>query len=126
MIEEYPIEQNGVRVGISRITKEGMFLKILCRCDIDYEEDLHIEIIGDNKTVDLGVCVPGKFGVELVARLLTRDLPEHAIRVQLSKQEKDEFYPVTHCGPFDGLQLLRTGRFQVRNGQPGIVVAKSK
>ena len=122
---EYPIERNGASVGTIRIIKEGMFLKILCRCDIDYEEDLHIQIIGANKTIDLGLCVPGKFGVELATRLLLRDLPESAIKIQLSKQEKDEFYPVSPQRPFDGLQMLRTGRFQLRNSVAGIVV-KSK
>lgn len=123
---EYPIERNGVSVGTTRIIKEGMFLKILCRCDIDYEEGLYIQIIGADKTIDLGLCVPGKFGVELVSRVLIRDLPGSAIKIQLSKREKDEFYPVSSLSHFNGLQMLRVGRFQVRNSVAGIVVVKSK
>ena len=122
---EYPIERNGVSVGTTRIIKEGMFLKILCRCDIKYEEGLHIQIIGADKTIDLGLCVPGKFGIELVSRVLIRDLPGSALKIQLSKRGKDEFYPVSPLRPFDGLHMLRNGRFQVRNSVAGIVVVKS-
>ena len=124
---KYPIQLEGRPVGEGHIVSAGLYCHICCRCDLPQAGLYQIYLCGENDRLDLGICIPmeGAFGIE--TKIPVKKIPKGELGFQLSprNQQKGRFVPVAADEPFPYLQFIRTARFTVQNGVPGLLLSEA-
>lgn len=95
--------------GSVSATREGLYLKLCCRCDLPEKRIYHVIIQSDKNAVDLGVCVPKDdcFGID--TRIPIRSINTDSMRFLLTEkgihQKKDQI-SLEESKPFPYLEQL--------------------
>lgn len=119
MYLSYPVLLAEERVGEVLLRKQGLFFLLFCRCHL--RGDFWLFLKTENGTQNLGICVPWAEGVELTTRIKASQILELSPGFFLKpKQKKGRFCPVSEELPFPMLRQLTQGRFQMRDGLPGV------
>lgn len=97
--------------GAVSVTKEGLYYKIQCRCDLPTKGIYHMIIQSDENKIDLGICVPkdGRFGID--TRIPTRNINTDSVRFVLIEKESDSEkskFLLESSMPFPYLEQLET------------------
>lgn len=123
----YPIYRAGKIVGQARITGEGLYYRIRCRCSRSWDVVSRIYVTSGEKTESLGIPVPEGEEFLLDTRLPRKKLGTERPRfaVQSDRVEPDEmFVPICPEEPFAYLSRLRNAYAAKRDGQIGVVIRK--
>ena len=127
MVGTYDIRRGGQVVGTATVEKQGLYYRIRCRCDISGEGMRRIVVTCGDAREDLGICVPtdGKFGLEkkLPCKRFTSGTPDFLLLPKYP-DAKGKFVPVYPDEPFAYMARLKDAYLQIRDGQPGIVIAE--
>ncbi len=109
-------------VGTAEVKIEGLYYRFLCRCTPPDEGIYRIHVSDGTNLRDLGICVPEGDRFMLIARVPVKYLKEDmTFRLTSAREEKIKI-PVATGEPFDELDKLESARFQIENGQPGILI----
>lgn len=110
MVGQHAILFGDGQVGVAHVTKEGLFYKISCRCDISRDVPARIEALWQDLRIDLGLCVRMGEGMGLVARIGAKKVPSYApvFRIIIKRRnEVGRFVPIRPEEPFHYLQRLK-------------------
>lgn len=110
-------------VGACRLWREGLYIRISCRCERVGEGICRLELRCGEETVDLGVLVPigGGFGLDrkLPAKSIPLGEPKFCLKTQ-GRQVKEKFIPIREGEAFPCLSKLTDALFGEREGQVGV------
>lgn len=120
---DYPIRHGGQTVGNAKVTTEGMFLRIKCRCVVPKDRKYSVVMCRDDGKTDLGICVPYGAEIGLMTRIPKKSAGQGSIQFLLLPRAREYFYPLTV--PFPQIALLRKGKFCIRCEKAGILVTEA-
>ena len=110
-------------VGNAQVTKEGLYYRFCCVCTPPDKAMYRIHVTDGVVTKDLGICVPEKDRYTLVTRVPMKCFKSEELNFILTTNKLEKaFMPVATDGAFEALDHLETARFQMENGQPGILI----
>ena len=112
-------------VGNCRITREGLYYRIACRCSRVTEAVCRLVLQCKDQNIDLGVLVPVDGGFGLDKRIPVKQLPlgqPHFLINVPGRREEPRFVPVREGEPFSYLSNMKGARFARRNGEAGVVL----
>lgn len=69
MVERYDVSLDGTTVGSCRIEREGLYYRIVCRCNLVLTEKYYIWFSGNGFEYNLGLCIPTESGCGLTVRV---------------------------------------------------------
>lgn len=119
---EYPIYNGEDTVGIAQVSKEGLYYRIHCTCNLVDSEPFRITAKAEHQ-IDLGMCVPNGDIAGLKVRIPMKKLGEGNLSFSIGKRNEDqqeEWFPVSPQEPFLYIAKLKTACTVSRNGKVGI------
>ncbi len=105
--------------------QEGLYWKIQCRCKLSGEVIYKVHMNSGNRSVDLGVLVPGRECFEIDTRIPVKRIGTGDFSFQALPRNSNptgKFVPIYPDEPFAYIQSLQKAYLQVRNGQVGVVM----
>lgn len=109
-------------VGTAKMKQEGMFLIVQCRCTISPNVPHKIAVHSQKTLLDLGLCVKEPQGCGLLTRVCVSKFPKEPVQFCLEEVHQEQFVPVRPDIPLPSAEILKDGRFAVKNGIAGIVI----
>jgi len=124
LITEYAVCFGTERVGSASVSKEGLYYRIRCQCQLSGDVPCRITVSGE-RDADLGLCVPlgDHFGVE--TRIPIKRVGEGNLSFQVTPKHREtteQFIPISPEEPFQYLARLKDAYLIRRNGQAGIAI----
>ena len=121
----YDITMGSQVVGSVKVTKEGLYYKFGCRCNLSGDVMYRLLAVSDGKEYDLGICVPidNCFGVE--TKVPIKKIGGTDIEFYITPRHGDikgKFVPIRADEPFLYLDKLHKAHLEVRNGITGICI----
>lgn len=112
-------------IGKAYVTREGLYYRIRCRCQLSGEVICKLTVTCDKHQENLGVLVPmeGDFGLE--TRIAAKRLGEGEPRFRVMPRHEElrgKFIPLAPEEPFRYITRLKDAYLEQRNGQVGIVL----
>ena len=127
MVGTYEIRRGNETVGTAAVEKQGLYYRICCRCRVSGEGMRRIVVTCGKQREDLGICVPmdGDFGLDkkIPCKRFCTGTPEFSLLPKYPDMA-GKFVPVYPDEPFAYMTRLKDAYLQVRDGQPGIVIAE--
>ena len=107
--------------GKLQITREGLYYRLLCRCQVPDEMVYRLFAVSDKERVNLGVVIPDGDGFTLERRIPAKQLQSGSRFVLSARSDTEEgrFVPVYPEEPFTYISQLETAFLEVRAGQVG-------
>ena len=127
MADTYEILYGQQPVGTVRMEKQGLYYRICCRCKVSGEGMRRIVVTCGNTREDLGICVPTDEGFGLDRKIPCKRFGEGSPEFTLLPKYPDavgKFVPVYPDEPFAYMTRLKDAYLQIRDGQPGVVIAE--
>ena len=97
--------------------RKGLFWHIICRCHVT-EKSARVVAVSDGHRTDLGIY-PAAESVERWISVKSLQLSD-TLFFTLEKQT-EQFIPLAETVPFDALARLSAAKFEIHNGNPGIL-----
>jgi len=125
MVGNYEIQQGDKLLGKVNVTREGLYYRISCRCQLPGEGMHHLVLRCGGREINLGICVPmeGSFGVEkkIPCKSVEQGRPEFLL---LPKHEsiQGKFVPIYPEEPFSYMERLKDAFLARQGDQLGIVI----
>ena len=115
---------DGKKVGNAYIDTNGLYTSFQCKCSFPIDGIYRINAKYGVRYIDLGVCIPNGDSYVTSAKIPTKNLGEeepafYAIR---KGSENLIFIAVDEHTDFRYLKRLVDARFQVQNGQKGLLI----
>ena len=114
MAEVFDVTRGGQAVGRAEIKREGLYCRIICRCQIN-DHEIH-RLYADGEKI--GVLVPEGKELVLETRVAAKRLKEGCCF--FLDQYMGEFIPICPGEPFYHLDKLRKRKLLIKNGVPGM------
>jgi len=108
-------------VGTVRITREGLYYRFFCSCQLD--DDTVCRVMAGKES--LGILVPCGGGFELNTKLPVKRFGDSAPEFRLVPSKpvlEGKFVPIKPEEPFAYIERLQDAYLTQKNGQPGIVI----
>ena len=119
----YKIIYNDTVVGTAEVKKEGLYLHFVCKCAPPDKELYRIQVSDGVDNRNLGICVPEGNSFYLNTRVPSKHFANEQLSFRMIPARSDnKVIPVATDVPFEDLEQLKTARFQIENGQPGILI----
>ncbi len=119
----YEIIGSDIVVGTAQVKKEGLYYRFICNCTPPDKAIYRIYVSDGVNQWDLGICVPEDDGFVLKTRVPAKFFKIDNFSFSLIPVKSNQtLTPVETDKPFEELEKLKTARFLVENGQPGIVI----
>ena len=113
--------------GKVQIIREGLYCRIICRCQADSNQIYRLYAVSDKQKENLGVLIPDGDGLLLNKRVPLKrfghGIPEFEISSGTAAQ-RDDFIPISPEEPFAYIARLKQAFLTIQNGQPGIQIEK--
>jgi len=117
---KYPVVCQGKEIGMASVQREGMFLHISVQCVFTEPFRGNLLLHAGAQSVDLGPCASGSGSFRWSKRITLRLVGEGPYSFHL-EMFAGVFTQIVEQKPFPKLAMLQQGRFQVREGVPGIL-----
>ena len=125
MIEKYDILLGSQLVGKAEVTREGLYYRFCCQCDLSGEVMYQLKVICGEKENSLGICVPvtGGFGVNKCLPIKTVGEGNFSFYVSPRHSDlKGKFIPIRADEPFTYIENLQNMHLEFCNGGPGVLI----
>ncbi len=122
---EYDVTCGENVVGRVNVTKEGLYTRFQCICNLPDDGVYRALMICGNQKTDLGICVPNQSQFAVNKRLQSKCIPDGEMAfviVPASQTDSRRFIPVSSGMPFDCISALAHARLCNRNGSYGILI----
>lgn len=124
MEERYPVMQGETEIGRVELQREGLYVRLVCRCQLSGGKLRRLFVHTENGSLDLGTLIPmdGGFGLDMriPAKRLSGEL--RFLLDGTEKKQKTSFVPIRPEEPFSYLERLKTSFLTIQNGEKGIIV----
>lgn len=120
MHSEYYIQLDGSVVGTAKVTIEGLYLHIICKCTFAESGLYKIEAEGPSGIVNLGTCVQlqGSFGLDTRVPVKRLGIGELVFRVvEPQRNTEGIIAPISEGKAFAYIPRLRNARLIIQNGK---------
>lgn len=125
MTERYPVELGENTVGWAEISREGLYARFQCQCQLSGTVMHRVLVRMGQQTEDLGILIPDQGGYALNTRIPIKRLgdgkPVFWVVPHVRKPQ-GVFYPICPEEPFTYLARIRKAHMETREGQIGIVL----
>lgn len=128
MIGMWKVYFEDKEAGSCELRHEGLYIRIICRCDITVEGICRLMLKCGERGVDLGVLAPVSGGFGLDRKLPAKSLPQGEPRFYIKipgKRQLGLFIPVSDGDRFPDLSRLLDARFGCEQGHPGVYLDKN-
>ena len=124
-MEEYEIMLGDKSVGQAFVTREGLYYRIRCRCELSGETVCRVQVRCGNRCEDLGILVPqdGEFGLE--TRVPVKKIGEGSLAFSVVPRHRAPeagFIPLSPEEPFRYITRLKDAYLAKREGKTGILI----
>ena len=120
---EYPVTLEEKTVGSARLTRQGLYYRVECRCDLPGEGMCRLEAAVGEKRVDLGILVPMEHGFGLQTSFPVSRVGEGtmAFRIQRKRQTEQgrQFVPIIPEEPFSYQDRLKEAYLDIQDWKRG-------
>lgn len=124
MEEEYRVYFQKKLIGKSRIYRNGLYYHVCCQCDLPGGDIYRLAGIGENGTLDLGICIPEKGKL-----ILHKNIPANRFSVGIeylelkvnNTAETVEFVVLKQDEPFSYLSKLIGAKLCLLGDEIGVV-----
>ncbi len=125
MDQEYEIMLGDKAVGHARVSREGLYYRIRCRCALSGEMLCRILVRCGKREESLGILVPegGEFGLE--TRIPVKKIGEGPLTFSAAPRHRDlegRFISLSPEEPFRYISRLKDAYLVKHNGQVGIAL----
>lgn len=120
----FAVFNNDIVCGKASMEKQGLYYRILCKCEIQTDFPCKIELHSSDAVINLGTCV--KVGdsycidTKIPCKYIRGDKPEFYI-VSKKHAQSSSFIPIHEDMPFPHLRRLDKARICHQEGQIGVV-----
>ena len=124
-MDTYQITLGDKPVGKAQVSREGLYYRIQCRCDLAGETVCRILVRCGNREENLGVLVPQDGAFALETRISVKKIGEGTMAFLVVPRHRTPdagFIPLCPEEPFRYLSRLKDAYLVKRNGQTGIVM----
>ena len=120
----FPITYAGQEWGRAKIEKQGLYCRILCKCDPPTAFPFRIQLQTGGKIINLGTCIKtGNFYI-VDTKVPGKYIQEGDMNFYIHTKQpiiQESIIPVREDGPFPYLCNLHKARMVKRNGQVGVI-----
>lgn len=125
-MECYDVMLNSSPVGTVRITPEGLFLRFQCWCHLPDKQIYRLQVCNNNRTIDLGICVPEGDSYYVDKRVRKQDVADRkmtfSLQAQTNKSDQND-HLIDPQKPFHYIRNLPDSRLAIRDGIYKIVIS---
>ena len=117
---EYSICNGEDKVGVARVSREGLYYRIQCTCglgSVPYRITARAE-----HQIDLGMCVPNGDTVSLEVRIPMKKLGKGNLSFYIetpNEKQQENWYPISLEKPFPHIAKLKQAYMVSSNGKVG-------
>lgn len=121
----YDLMLSAEKIGLVRVTRQGLYYHFSCRCALSGEMMYHLAVNWDGGSENLGLLMPmdGQFGIE--TRLPAKRLGQGSLTFSLQPKHravKGLFVPICADEPFAYLHRLENAYLATQHQQLGIIL----
>lgn len=124
----YEVRFGNKAVGKVQLLREGLYVRIICRCVMPDDEIYRLFIVQGDKRESLGVLVPEGDGLILNKRIPAKrfggGVPAFTVSSGCGTQ-MGEFVPICPEEPFLYIHRLKSSFLQSENGKIGIRIERN-
>ena len=124
----YEVRFGNKAVGKVQLLREGLYVRIICRCVMPDDEIYRLFIVQGDKRESLGVLVPEGDGLILNKRIPAKRFSDGDSAFVVSTgagSSTGEFIPICPEEPFLYIHRLKTAFLESENGKIGIRIQKN-
>ena len=122
----YDIYQDEKKIGKAEVSREGLYYRFRCNCDLPEGKIYRLTVTCGGKTENLGIPIPYGDSFWLSTRLpvskFSGDEPHFAA---LPKENKN-WIPVSVDMPFPHISQLSSATLEERNGEMGLLISEEE
>lgn len=123
----YDIHCGGQVVGSAKVSREGLYYRFDCECQMEREEICKVYVTCADKQIMLGTPIPEGQVFKLRTKLPVKRFSGETLVFYLGEKQKEKpeiFIPVRENEPFLHIKDLKNAVFRIHNGVSGIVIQK--
>jgi hypothetical protein len=118
----YPVYLDNEPVGKVSVTRKGLYYHFLCRLQLPDQGVYRVCICCGDQAENLGIPLPEGRGFALEKSLPVSRLGRGKPNFFVAPKQQSRFVPIDPKEPFGALRYIKNARFQIRNGQPGLII----
>jgi len=114
-------------VGEAKITPQGLYYNISCRCDLDKNQIYEVFFCGKDIKQKLGILVPENGRFTLVKKIPAKRFVDSEISfcvVKRGEQDACDYFPVFEGSPFVYIDRLHDAVLSRKDGTVGICIPR--
>lgn len=130
MREDYEVTLGGKSVGRLQLERQGLYYRVICRCNLSGEVMYRLEASGKKGKANLGILVPCESGFGVETRFPISAVGGEGLAFTLQPKhdslEKRKFVPISPEEPFAYLARLKESFLEIRQGQMGASIPQNQ
>lgn len=120
----YDIFQGERKIGKAEITREGLYYRFRCCCDLTGEKIYRLTVTCNGKTENLGIPVPQGGEFWLTVRLPVSRFSKGVPEIRAVPKENQSWIPVALDMPFPYISELSGAVLEEKDGKMGVIISK--
>ena len=121
----YDIYRGAEKIGKAEVSREGLYYRFRCCCDLPEGKIYRLTVTCGNKTENLGIPIPNGDAFWLSARLPVSRFSGGEPHFYAIPRESQNWAPVSADMPFPYISQLSEGYLEEKDGELGIVISES-
>ena len=120
----FPIYYGNRELGKATLDKQGLYYRILCKCNIPTDALCTIHLQTNEKDINLGTCIRVGNQYIIDTKIPIKHVQNNDLKFCIlpkNAESSSEFIPIEENSPFPNLQRLDKGRMRRQDGRAGIV-----
>ena len=122
----YPVLMGGQQIGGVKVTRQGLYYRFDCRCQLSGEVMCRLVMNCGAETYDLGILVPEGGAFCLRTKMPVKQLGKGTLQFRVLPNHKPvgkRFVSISPEEPFAYLSRLQDAFLEIRDGVPGLVIS---
>ena len=120
----YDIYRGAEKIGKAEVTREGLYYRFRCFCDLPEGEIYRLTVNCGSKAENLGIPIPSGDGFWLSARLPMSRFSDGEPFFRAIPKEQQLWVPVLPEQPFAYLAELENAVLEERGGEMGLLISE--
>lgn len=120
-MKTFDITYNNQPVGKAKVSVEGLYYKVSCRCQLPEKVIYRIYLISGDVKLDLGICVPQDAYFVLNKKIPVKQIQKGEFSFYVYEKRNHEeivrSIPVANNLPFSFIAQLEQARLEIRGNQ---------
>lgn len=129
MRRDYEVTLGGKRVGKLQLERQGLYYRVICRCNLSGEVMYRLEASGERGRTNLGILIPCESGFGLETRFPVSRIGVEKLDFTLQPKHdalgNRKFVPISPEEPFAYLSRLKDAFLEIQQGQMGASIPQN-